>query len=138
MSSTRAWSLTYYPTETGFNATTVTGTPANGSWFGVDGCNQLVILGTYTRAAGTNLAFRLESTIDNGTTVNIVQSEEVSFGTGTFDTLTHNDDDGASKKFQLNYPIAGMVGMNMRLGGVTCTSGSTDALTITAIVGCMP
>lgn len=134
-----AGALEYYPRETGCNALVVTGTPQNGSWFGIDGCNQLTLEIEYTRVAGTNLSFQLETTRDGGTTVNVLQTEEITgTGSGTFDNFVHNDDNGATHKYTLYYPIVGGIGRNMRLGSITCTSGSTDTLTVTALVETVP
>lgn len=130
--------LTYTPRELGVSNITVTGTPQNGSWFGVDGCNQLTLVGKYTRVAGTNLAFQLETTYDGGTTVNIIQVEDANSGAGLFNNFVHNDDNGASHNFVLNYPIHGGMGCNMRIGAITCTSGSSDTLTLTAHVAVVP
>ncbi len=125
----------YYPRQTGVNALVVTGTPQNGSWFGVDGCNQLTLEIEYTRVAGTNLSFQLEVTRDGGTTVNVLQTEEITgSGSGTFDNFVHNDDNAASHKLVLYYPFVGGIGRNMRLGAITCTAGTTDTLSVTAIL----
>ena len=131
--------LKYTPQDLGVNALVVTATPQNSSAFGIDGCNQLTLVGQYTRVAGTNLAFQLESTRDNGTTVNVLQTEEITgAGSGTFDDFVHNDDNGATHKMTLYYPIAPGEERNMRLGAITCTAGTTDTLTVTAIVATVP
>lgn len=125
----------FYPRELGISALVVTGTPQNSLWFGVDGCNQLTLEIEYTRVAGTNLSFQLETTRDNGTTVNVLQTEEITgSGSGTFDDFVHNDNNAASHKVTIYYPIVGGLGRNMRLGSITCTSGTTDALSVTAIL----
>jgi hypothetical protein len=128
-------SVTYYPRELGVNSLTVTATPQNSSAFGIAGRNQLTLVGQYTRVAGTNLSFTLQISYDLGSTWNTVQTEEITgAGSGTFDSFTHNDDDAASKNFVLNYPIWGGENANMRIGAITCTAGTTDTLTLTAIV----
>jgi hypothetical protein len=142
MRPVNAGSLEYYPREVGVNALTVTGTPQNGSWFGIGGCNQLVLEIEYVRVAGTNLSFQLETTRDNGTTVNVVQLGSGAASAMVFDDLVFTDDNGASHKTVLYFPIVGAEGRNMRLGAITCTSGAAtapfDTLTVTAIVATVP
>ena len=131
--------LTYTPQDLGVNALVVTATPQNSSAFGIDGCNQLTLVGQYTRVAGTNLAFQLETSYDAGTTWNVVSTEEITgAGSGTFDKFIHNDDNAASHNFHLNYPVHGGMGCNMRIGAITCTAGTTDTLTLTAHVAAVP
>lgn len=139
MSSRLTWDVTFYPQDLGVNSLTVTATPQNSSWFGVGGCNQLTLVGKYTNVDGTNLSFQIESTYDNGTTVNVVQTEEITgSGSGTFDNFVHNDDNTDPHNFHLNYPIHGGEGCNYRIGAITCTAGTTDTLTLRAIVGHNP
>jgi hypothetical protein len=126
---------TYTPAQLNMSARDIS-TAKDSSWFGVAGCNQLVIRLKYTRAAGSGVSFLVSSSTDGGSTVFTRQSIDLVAGAATSSNVTVTKTaNGFNAVIYLD--IAGRENENMRLEDVTSTGSpnSSDTATIEVDVG---
>lgn len=126
---------TYTPLDLNLKARAIN-TAANSTPFGVDGANELSLLISYTRAAGTGFTFLLQASDDLGVTWYTKNVASFSAGTGALDVATFTDNTASSHNVWFSYPIHAGESI-CRLASVTATGApsASDTITVKAYVG---